>query len=241
MKAALPEADSGDWPAVGVSVSRIQPAPSMKDRAYAALKSAILNMDVYSSPGPVVLDERELSELLGVSRTPVREALAILSQEGLVKVTPRRGTVVVKKSKADIVEMIQAWAGLEGMAARLAVGHATDAEIEALSSMFTRFGPDYRPVSHIDEYSTANIAFHQALIGLSGSALLVQLTDKLMLHVRAIRHRAIFAPHRAERSLGEHLEIIEALKARQTERAERAARDHTLRLAAFVEKHVDIG
>jgi len=223
-----------------ISVTRIEAPESFKEKAYSALKQAILDMDVYSSPEPVMLEERDLSDLLGVSRTPIREALAILHQEGFVKIAPRRGIIVVRKTKAEIIEMIQAWAALESMAARLIISRASDSEIGTLRLLFSRFGPDYTPVTHVDEYSSANIAFHQALIKLSGSALLASLTDALMLHVRAIRHRNLFTSERAENSLNEHMEIIEALEARDTERAERAARDHTLRLAAFVAKYVDL-
>jgi hypothetical protein len=65
------------------------------------------------NPEPVMLDERALSEHLGVSRTPIREAIAMLEQDGFVKTVPRRGIVVVRKTKAEIVDMIRAWAALE--------------------------------------------------------------------------------------------------------------------------------
>lgn len=240
MSGAVDNASTSERLPGGLSVSRIEADASFKDKAYRALKSAILNMDVYSSPEPIVLEERELSERLGVSRTPIREALAILHQEGFVRIAPRRGIIVVRKTKAEIIDMIQAWAALESMAARLITLKASEEDIRSLRAMFNRFGPNYAPVTHIDEYSEANTAFHQALIRLSRSDLLVSLTDKIMLHVKAIRHRTLFARERAERSLNEHMGIIEALEARDTEGAERAARDHTLRLATFVEKHLDI-
>jgi DNA-binding GntR family transcriptional regulator len=66
-----------------------------------------------------MLDERALSERLGVSRTPIREAIAMLEQDGFVKTVPRRGIMVVRKTKSEIVDMIRAWAALESMAARL--------------------------------------------------------------------------------------------------------------------------
>jgi len=223
-----------------ISVVPIRPEPNFKDRAYTALKDAIAKLDVYGSPEPIRLDERELSDLLGVSRTPIREALAVLHQEGFVKIAPRRGVMVVRKTKHEIVQMIQAWAALESMAARLITTNANIDEIETLRCLFTSFGPDHAPITHMDEYSSANIAFHQALIRLSGSDILVAMTDKIMIHVRAIRHRTIFARERAERSLNEHIGIIEALEARDTELAERLARDHTLRLATYVERHLDI-
>lgn len=223
-----------------LSVARIPVEATFKEKAYSVLKQAIADLDVYGSIEPIILDERQLSDRLGVSRTPIREALAVLHQEGFVRISPRRGIVVVRKTKREIVQMIQAWAALESMAARLISRSASDEEIATLRGLFRPFGPDHTPITHMDEYSSANIAFHQALIRLSGSDVLVAMTDKIMIHVRAVRHRTIFARERAERSLNEHMGIIEAIEARETEAAERLARDHTLRLAAYVERHLDI-
>ena len=89
----------------------------LKDKVYNALRDAIAEMDIYTEAEPPRLDERSLAERLGVSRTPVREALSRLEQEGLVRTIPRRGAFVVRKSKAEILEMIHVWAALEGMAA----------------------------------------------------------------------------------------------------------------------------
>ena len=99
--------------------SEIAPETSFKNKAYEALKEAILKMDIYATPEQVMLDERALSERLGVSRTPIREAIAMLEQDGFVKTVPRRGIVVVRRTKTEIVDMIRAWAALESMAARL--------------------------------------------------------------------------------------------------------------------------
>ena len=95
------------------------------------------------------------------------------------------------------------------------------------------------PSDHIDEYSDANIAFHQALIKLSGSGLIANMTDNLFLHVRAIRKATISHGDRAQRSLTDHLNIISALTARDAEVAERLSREHALGLAAHVEKYCD--
>lgn len=73
-----------------IAIVRIAPEASFKNKAYDALKEAILKMDIYASPEPVMLDERALSEHLGVSRTPIREAIAMLEQDGFVKTVPRR-------------------------------------------------------------------------------------------------------------------------------------------------------
>src|SRR5215203_3937582 len=222
------------------TIPRLPEEVSYKTKAYAALKEAIANLDLYRTSAPMMLDERELSERRGVSRTPIREAVAMLQQEGFVRVLPRRGIMVVRRTKREIIEMIQAWAALESMAARLITLQASDEEIATLRPLFQNFGKKHKVLDHLGEYSSANIAFHQALIRLSGSKTLATMTDNLTIHLRAIRHRTIFELNRAQRSFEEHIQIIGALEARDTELAERLARDHTLTLADHVEKHVDL-
>ena len=129
----------------GLVFARIPAGATYKEKAYSVLKEAIVNLDVYGSPEPIMLDERELSDRLGVSRTPIREALAVLHQEGFVRIAPRRGIVVVRKTRREIVQMIQAWAALESMAARLITRSANDEEIATLRGLFTPFGRIIRP------------------------------------------------------------------------------------------------
>ncbi|MGP8120324.1 MAG: GntR family transcriptional regulator [Xanthobacteraceae bacterium] len=222
-----------------IAIMRIAPETSFKTKAYDALKEAILKMDIYATPEPVMLDERALSERLGVSRTPIREAIAMLEQDGFVRTVPRRGIVVVRKSKAEVVDMIRAWAALESMAARLITTTARKKDISALRGFFKDFGKDRLPQEHVEEYSRANIAFHQALLALSESQVLVDMTNDILLHVRGYRQLTIGREERLARSLPEHLGIISALEDRDTERAEKLARDHTLGLAAYVEAHGD--
>ena len=90
----------------------------------------------------------------------------------------------------------------------------------------------------IDEYSETNIEFHRALFRMSHNQLLEQITENLFIHMRSIRARTIGESDRARRSIIDHMNIIEALERRDTELAERLARQHTLDLAAHVEKHV---
>jgi DNA-binding GntR family transcriptional regulator len=211
---------------------------SLRDQAYAMLRQAIADADIYQSREEIRLDERVLSETLGVSRTPVREAMTLLEQEGFLRMVPRRGIYIVRKSKREIVEMIQMWAALESMAARLATTHATDEEIAKLRHMFDNFR-DSTPAEHIAEYSDANIAFHQAIVELSKSQLILDTIKNIFVHVRAIRRMTISQSDRASRSIVDHLRIIEALEKRDTELAEKLVRQHSLDLAAYVEKHCD--
>src|SRR5947207_6496516 len=224
-----------------LDVPRLDTSSSCAKEAYAALKRAITAMDIYSHPQEIRLDERRLSEGLGVSRTPIREAMTLLEQEGFVRTRPRRGIFVVRKSKREIVEIITVMAGLESMAARLAAERASPADLAALRRLMDEFrsGPNGadRGSERPDEYSDANIAFHQAIIRMSGCGLLAELTENLFIHMRAIRKITIHQENRAARSITDHMRIIEALERRDAEFAERLAREHTLGLAAHAEQH----
>ena len=83
-----------------IAIVRIAPETSFKNKAYGALKEAILKMDIYATPEQVMLDERALSERLGVSRTPIREAMSLLEQEGFLRTAPRRGVFIVRKNSS---------------------------------------------------------------------------------------------------------------------------------------------
>jgi len=227
--------ESRPRPGPNLHVPRLETSSSFRKEAYAVLKRAITAMDIYGHPHEIRLDERRLSEGLGVSRTPIREAMTLLEQEGFVRTRPRRGIFVVRKTKREIVEMITVMAALESMAARLTAERAADREIAGLRRLMTEF----RAGDRLAEYSDANISFHQAIIKMSGSALLAEMTENLFIHMRAIRKITIHQDNRAARSVVDHMRIIEALESRDPEFAERLARDHALGLAAHVEQHGD--
>jgi len=211
--------------------------PTFKTRIYATLKHAIANMEIYRTSEDTWLDERQLAEKLGVSRTPIREAIAMLEQQGFVKSIPRRGVMVLRKTKREVIEMIQVWAALEGMAARLVSLNASGKDIARLRKLFEEFNDSHKPSDYVGEYSTANLTFHQTLIEMTGSSVLRSMTEDILLHVRGIRQITIGRDDRASQSIKDHLAIIDALERRDTELAEKLSRDHTLGLAVYVEKH----
>ena len=220
-----------------LSVEPIEVNFCLKDKIYGSLKHAITSMNIYSDDAELRLDERRLSAQLKISRTPVREALVRLEQEGLVDIVPRRGVYIVRKSKAEILEMITVWAALESMAARLITQHATDEEIGTLRALVETSGTG-QVSSHIDEYSEKNITFHQTIVSLSKNKLISDLAANLFIHMRSIRARTIAEEDRLSRSIVDHTCIVEALEKRETKLAETLVREHTLNLAAHVEKYV---
>ena len=164
--------------------------------------------------------------------------MTLLEQEGFLRTVPRRGVFIVRKTKKEIIEIIEVCAALESMAARLATLNASDERHRRAASHVRRVS-HAAPAEHLHEYSDANIAFHQAIIQLSGSHLIGKTIENLFIHVRAIRRMTISQKDRASRSIADHMRIIEALERRDTELAERLVRQHSLDLAAHVREYCD--
>ncbi|MBB3770908.1 MULTISPECIES: GntR family transcriptional regulator [Ancylobacter] len=226
--------------AAKLSVAPLEDTSTFKNRAYSALKEVIVSLNIYDQPHEVRLDERQLAQSLGVSRTPVREAMAQLEREGFVHSVPRRGIYVVRKTKREVIEMIQVWAALESLAARLITQQASDDEIARLRHMFASFEEDqHTPHARLDEYSEVNIQFHQTIIAMGGNGILVNLAENLFTHMRMIRRKTIGEEDRADRSIQDHLAIIQALEARDAELAETLVRNHALGLAEHVARFAD--
>jgi DNA-binding GntR family transcriptional regulator len=221
-----------------VAVEPLESPESLTRQAYAALKGVIAAMDVYRNRDDIRLDERALALQFGISRTPVREAMAQLEREGFVRSVPRRGSYVVRKTRREVIELITAWAALESMAARLITREASDAEVATLRRMFATF-EDGQVAAKLDEYSEVNIEFHQSIIRMSHNRVLIDLAENLFTHMRMIRRKTIGEQDRATRSIRDHMTIIEALEMRQTGRAEDLVRSHALGLAEHVAKYAD--
>lgn len=222
-----------------VPLKPIEINPKLKDAVYQILKDAISKMDIYTGEDAPKLDERKLADELGVSRTPIREALTRLEQEGLVITYPRRGAFVLRKTKEEILEIICVWAGLEGMAARLVTERATDQEICSMREIFATFDDSNQARANIDEYSETNIEFHQRLIQLSKCKLLESIADSLFIHMRAIRSKTIGERNRAAESIIDHMRIIKSLEDRDATMAEQLVREHAMYLADHIKQYVD--
>lgn len=171
---------------IGDNLNPISVNFTLKDHTFGILREAILDMDIYHPDANLRLDERQLAERLAVSRTPIREALARLSHEGLVQILPRRGVFVVRKSQDEILQMVITWAALESMAARLATEEASDEDLQALRRFAMR-NSSHAARAELSEYSDANIRFHQTILELSGCEMLKTMAEGLFMHMRAVR------------------------------------------------------
>jgi len=174
------------------------------------------------------LDEVGLAEQLEISRTPLREALKVLTAEGLVRHEPRRGCFVNRVTEQDLDEIFPVIALLEGRCAFEAARNATDADLQALEEMHDRLQRHAR-AKRINEYYEANFAIHEAIITLANNRWLSQVIVDLRKIVKLARLQQLHAPGRLAQSLSEHMAVFAALKARDAEGAEAAMKTHLTR------------
>ena len=210
-----------------VELTSIASHVTLRERAYESLKNAIGAIDIYHHNEEVRLDERKLSHDLGISRTPVREALNILQQQGLVRSEARRGVFVVRKSKREIIDMVYSCAALESMAARLACERATDAQIGSLRGFVAQSNTEHsRDLA--DEYFVINIEFHLQLVSLAQCSVIKNLMDGLFIHLRSIRDRSFAQDQWLSKAAAAYAAIIEALEVRDADAADHIIRAHAL-------------
>lgn len=202
--------------------------------AYKALMGAISELSIYDHEGELKLDERKLSKDLGVSRTPIREALTILERQGFVRRRPRHGVFVVKKTRREIIEMVYACAALESMAVRLACAKATETQLGALRRSFDAFY-DADPTDGYQRYFEARWRFCRHTAALAQCAEIVSMLDPLLLHLRSV-HETIFRQNIDLAYLrAAYAAIIAAIEMRDVEHASHLVLERGFRFARDIE------
>ncbi len=183
---------------------------------------------------PVRVREEDLASKLGVSRTPVREALIRLDSTGMISLRPGRGALLQPVSDADYLEWLQLREQLESFAAREAALNASQRDVMGLRAIFEPFLEPGEAEARSAEYSQANVAFHTEIMRLANNSLLERVWASFGHRQTSYRRRTIARLHRAADSLREHLEIIQAIQDRDADRAAVLARDHVRHLYAAV-------
>ncbi|MBL8588205.1 MAG: GntR family transcriptional regulator [Methylobacteriaceae bacterium] len=168
-------------------------------------------------PPGMRINEGQVGASLGVSRTPLREAIKTLASEGLVEILPAKGAVVRRFSEGDIAEILAVLKVLEQAAARLACGRAPEAEIAAIADLHARMMQLYESGDRL-AYFKLNQAIHSAIVRASGNATLAQTHEQLQARIRRIRFVGNEKPERWAGAVAEHEEMIAALVARDGDR-----------------------
>ena len=207
---------------------------SLSNSVYNELRRRLIEGDL--KPGQR-LREIELSAMLGVSRTPVREAIKRLESEGFAAYVSRRGAVVLELTPEQAAELYAVREILEGSAANFAARFATASEIDILEDLLRtqrEAGNDPELLSRI------NRQFHQMIYQMAHNRYLLGLLSTAQDYMLLLRETTYFNPGRPETALEEHSEIVSAIKARDSERAESAARKH-IREAQRIRMKIQFG
>lgn len=198
---------------------------SLHDQVAERLRGLIFAGDLL--PGHLV-DEVKLCETWAISRTPLREALKVLSAEGLVRHEPRRGCFVNEVTEQDLDDIFPVIAMLEGRCAYEAASHASDADVHTLTQLHAQLQA-HAQAGRIQDYYATNYTIHESIIAMAGNKWLAIAIGDLRKILKLARLQQLHAPGRLAESLSEHLAIFDALKARNPGAAEQAMQLHLTR------------
>ena len=179
------------------------------------------------APGSFI-DEVALCERLEISRTPLREALKLVTAEGLMRHEPRRGCFVNEVTEQDLDDIFPVIALLEGRCAYEAARNASDADLQELGALHDKL-QGHAKAARITDYYATNFAIHEAIILLANNRWLSQSIADLRKILKLSRLQSLGAPGRLAQSLSEHMTVFAALKSRDSEGAEAAMRTHLTR------------
>ena len=179
------------------------------------------------APGSFI-DELAQCARLDISRTPLREALKVLTAEGLMRHEPRRGCFVSEVTEQDLDDIFAVIALLEGRCAYEAARRASDADLLALSALHDQLQA-HAKAGRITDYYATNFVIHEAIILLANNRWLSQSIADLRKILKLSRLQSLGAPGRVKQSLSEHMTVFAALKSRDSEGAEAAMRTHLTR------------
>ncbi len=210
-----------------------EPQPQIRDKVYERLRSAILSGAL--EPGERLV-ERKLAELLGVSRTPVREAIRMLELEGLVTHLPRVGAVVAQVSDSEVLEIYRIRAVLEGLAARMAAEKITPEQLNKLAELVQIFEENAKQ-GNLERLEEAHREFNDLIYRAAGSSRLYSMITTLVEHIDRYTRVGYCHPGRIAEATLEHRQLVEAIRMRDGALAEQVAREHidNSRRAYFIE------
>ncbi|HHW14918.1 MAG TPA: GntR family transcriptional regulator [Firmicutes bacterium] len=194
----------------------------LRELVFEALREAIIQGRLH--PGERLM-EIQLAEELGVSRTPVREAIRKLELEGLVLMIPRKGAYVSEISMKDIADVFEIRRALEGLAARLAAERATEQEIERLERALVKIA-EIAQAEDLDGAVALDTDFHEELMAASHNPRLSQLVSNLREQIQRFRLTSLSHPGRVKLAVEEHRKIVDAIASHDADLAQNLAYEH---------------
>ncbi|MCM2675809.1 GntR family transcriptional regulator [Alkalicoccobacillus plakortidis] len=210
--------------------SGVESVKSLREIAVEKIKEAIVSG--YFLPGDH-LKERELSQLMGISTTPIKEAFRILGNEGFVKTVPRKGTYVSEYANTSIEEILLLRASIEGLCCRLAAMKMSESDLDLLEKQVTKMA-QLKEEHDAEALLQQNTAFHEMIVHFAANAMIKNMLDNVKAFDQAFRKRALSYNKEIIEGYAEHSAIFQAIKQRDGDLAEQLMKQHILRTTEFI-------
>jgi DNA-binding GntR family transcriptional regulator len=211
--------------------------PNLRDQIYDIVKEMIVMREI--KPDEKINEER-LADRLRVSRTPIRETLCRLENEGIVKVIPRRGAFVIRQCKERVLEILQVREVLEGLLARLVAQNRDEKTLNKLRKSLERICAVPEEDCNLMKYTNADIEFHNILIEASNNEMLQNMMGIVNSHLQIVRLRTVVIPGRARKTVEEHYMVLEAIEKGNPGSAEKLMRKHIESVRNSAIKNIDL-
>lgn len=207
---------------------------SLRNKVFQYIKTQIINGSF--GPGETLL-ESKLADELGVSRTPIREAIRLLEMEGLLETTTKKGAVVLGITQKDVEDIYAIRQLVEGLAARWAAEHLMPADLKELQKIFELM-EFYAQKHDVEEVAELDNRFHQLIYESTGSKILYLTLRNLHQYVQLARLKSLSMANRLPQTLAEHHAILEAFLAKDPEAAEKALTNHVLKAHTNISQQI---
>jgi DNA-binding GntR family transcriptional regulator len=196
---------------------------NLREQTYDIIKNMIILREI--EPGKKI-NEEQIAKEIQVSRTPIREALCRLENEGIVKIIPRRGAFVSELTETNVREILLIREVLEGLVVRLAVEHMDVQTLEKLRKVIRKVSSIPEEDRDLIDYTRSEVNFHALLLSASNNQMLKNMMEMINAHLQIIRLRTVVIPERAQKTVKEHQQILTAIEKGDTDFAEELMRKH---------------
>ena len=217
-------------------VQKLIDNPNLRSQTYKILKNMVITREIL--PGKKISEET-LAQEIGVSRTPIREALFRLEHEGIVKIIPRRGAFVVKQSRENIIEILQVREVLEALIVRLVTPLLDESDIRKLRSSLEKLRAIPEKERHVIDYTNSELEFHDMLRKKCPNQMLRRMMEMVNARLQIIRLRTVVLTGRPQKTLDEHTAILEMIEKGDAEEAELMMRRHVISVKKTALENID--
>ena len=215
---------------------RVIESPNLRDQTYDIIKNMIIMREI--EPGKKV-NEEHLAKEIQVSRTPIREALCRLENEGIVKIIPRRGAFVADLTEINVSEILLIREVLEGLVARLATEHMDEKTLDKLKKVLENVSAIPEKDRDLINYTRSEVDFHALLLSASNNRMLKNMMEIVNAHLQIIRLRTVVIPERAPKTVKEHHQILKAIEKKDATSAEELMRKHVRSVRDLALKNIE--